>query len=121
HGRVPVGKQNIGLIAEERKPHLTNQVIGDPRVGDQEWAKREGMVAFAGYPLIVGEKVVGVLAIFARHALSENALRALASIADGIALGIVRHQAEEKLKDSLRSLAAINAVVDRACIIATTD
>lgn len=48
HSRVPVGKFKIGLIAEEREPHLTNSVVGDARVGDQEWAKREGMVAFAG-------------------------------------------------------------------------
>jgi hypothetical protein len=40
HSRVPVGTFKIGLIASERKPHLTNQVVGDPRVGDQEWAKR---------------------------------------------------------------------------------
>jgi PAS domain S-box-containing protein len=53
HGRVPVGKFKIGLIAEERTPHLTNAVIGDPRVSDQKWARREGMVAFAGYPLVV--------------------------------------------------------------------
>jgi len=54
HGRVPVGKYKIGLIAQERKPHLTNSVVGDPRVNDQDWAKREGMVAFAGYPPAVG-------------------------------------------------------------------
>src|SRR5262249_16514609 len=29
HGRVPVGKFKIGLIAHERRPHLTNSVIGD--------------------------------------------------------------------------------------------
>jgi len=50
HGRVPVGKFKIGLIAEERKPHLTNRVVGDPRVGDQEWAKREGMVPLPVIP-----------------------------------------------------------------------
>src|SRR5207302_4762210 len=55
HSRVPVGKYKIGQIAQERQPHLTNAVVGDPRVGDQEWAKREGMAAFAGYPLVVDE------------------------------------------------------------------
>ncbi|MCI0536898.1 MAG: PAS domain-containing protein [Verrucomicrobiales bacterium] len=100
HGRVPVGKFKIGLIAEERKPHLTNSVVGDPRVGDQEWARREGMVAFAGYPLIVAGRVVGVMAMFARHELSENTLRELASIADGIGLGIVRQETEEALRNS---------------------
>ena len=32
HGRVPVGKFKIGLIAEEKMPHLTNSVVDDPRV-----------------------------------------------------------------------------------------
>ena len=69
HGRVPVGKFKIGLIAAERRPHLTNSVAGDPRVGDQEWARREGMVAFAGYPLLVEGRLVGVLSMFARAPL----------------------------------------------------
>jgi PAS domain S-box-containing protein len=50
HGRVPVGSFKIGLIAQERQPRLTNDVLSDPRVHDKEWAQREGMVAFAGYP-----------------------------------------------------------------------
>ena len=37
HGRVPVGQYKIGLIAQERKPHLTNAVAADPRVSDPEW------------------------------------------------------------------------------------
>src|SRR5882724_212471 len=32
HARVPVGRFKIGLIASEHKPHLTNTVVGDPRV-----------------------------------------------------------------------------------------
>ncbi len=65
HGRVPVGDLKVGLIAQERRPHLTNAVIGDPRVGNQEWAQREGMVSFAGYPLVVKDRIVGVMALFA--------------------------------------------------------
>ncbi|HST59171.1 MAG TPA: GAF domain-containing protein, partial [Longimicrobium sp.] len=65
HSRVPVGALKIGRIASEQKPHLTNAVPDDPRVSDPEWARREGMVGFAGYPLIVEGQVVGVLAMFA--------------------------------------------------------
>ena len=100
HGRVPVGKFKIGLIAQERKPHLTNQVVGDPRVGDQEWAKREGMVAFAGYPLLVEDHLVGVVAMFARNTLADVTLQGLASIANNIALGIERKQAEARIRES---------------------
>ncbi len=95
HARVPVGQFKIGKIAQERKAHLTNQVIGDSRVRDQEWAHREGMVAFAGYPLIVGEQLLGVLALFARKTLDPTALEALRLVCDAIALGIKRFGAEQ--------------------------
>lgn len=94
HGRVPVGRYKIGMIAEERQPHLTNEVQHDERVSDKEWARREGMVAFAGYPLMVDGRVVGVLALFARRELPQRTLNALASVADATATAIVRKQAE---------------------------
>ena len=34
HGRVPVGHLKIGLIALERRPHWTNDVLNDPRIHD---------------------------------------------------------------------------------------
>ncbi len=101
HGRVPVGKFKIGLIAQERAPRLTNDVLSDPRVGDHEWAKREGMVAFAGHPLIVQDRVVGVMAMFARHPLSDSTLSALASVADSIAVGVERVRSEERLQEAM--------------------
>ena len=107
HGRVPVGKFKIGLIALERQPHLTNFVIGDPRVGDQEWARREGMVSFAGYPLMVEDHVVGVMAMFARRPLSDAVLRAMETISFGIALSIRQKQDEAALRVSERRKAAI--------------
>ncbi len=110
HSRVPVGHLKIGLIAQEREPHLTNNVIGDPRVSDQEWAKREGMVAFAGYPLIVEDHLVGVVAMFSRKTLTETTLQALASVANGIALGIERKQAEERLTEQTEIVKTINRI-----------
>ncbi|MCQ4574236.1 MAG: EAL domain-containing protein [Candidatus Brocadiales bacterium] len=98
HSRVPVGTLEIGLIAKERKPHLTNDVISDPRVSDKEWARREGMVAFAGHPLIVENQLVGVMAMFAVKTLAKETTEALASVADEIALGIQRKQAEETIQ-----------------------
>ena len=100
HGRVPVGKFKIGLIAQERKPHLTNDVMSDPRVGNQEWAKREGMVAFAGYPLLAGDQVVGVMAMFSREPVTEETLNALALVADTLAQTIQRKRSEEELHAS---------------------
>jgi PAS domain S-box-containing protein len=95
HGRVPVGQFKIGLIAAERKPHLTNEVLGDPRVSDQEWAQRERMVAFAGYPMVLGDRLIGVLAAFSRRPFSGASLVAMRTIASGVAQGIERRRAED--------------------------
>ncbi len=100
HSRVPVGQFKIDLIAQERQPHLTNTVIGDPHVYDQEWAKRKRRVAFAGYPLLVEDRLVGVLAMFTRQPLTAFTLEALAAVADKVALGIERKQGEEALRKS---------------------
>ena len=113
HSRVPLGQYKIGAIARERRPHLTNQVVGDPQVHDQEWARREGLVAFAGYPLVVHERVLGVMAMFARHVLSEFVPKALASVASAVAVGIERKRAEEALRQSeerLRQVQKMEAV-----------
>src|SRR5204862_97560 len=100
HSRVQMGQYKIGLIAQEKKPHLTNHVQTDERVSDKEWAKSEGMVAFAGYPLLLEGRVLGVLALFARWPLADSVLKALGSVADSIALGIERKRAQIALAES---------------------
>ena len=100
HSRVKMGEYKIGWIAHEKKPLLTNNVQSDPRVSDQKWAAREGMVAFAGYPLLIEDRVLGVLAMFARQPLACNILDTLRSIADSIALGIERKRAQMALTES---------------------
>ncbi len=104
HGRIPVGSLKIGLIAQERVPQLTNAVIGDPRVPDQEWAKRTGMVAFAGYPMLLGERVLGVVGMFARRELGSEILGGLAALCNVLALGIDRKRSEAALHDSVEAL-----------------
>lgn len=90
HARVPVGSWQIGAIAAEQKPYLSNNIQNHPNISDFESAKREGMVAFVGYPLIVEKQLVGVMAMFSRHPLSEEVLEDLALIAYEIAVGIER-------------------------------
>jgi len=98
HARVPVGRFKIGMIAAERRPHLTNDVLHDPRVGDREWAARENLVAFAGHPLLLDSKLVGVMALFSRKPLSDFILQTLANTANTIAMGVERLRSEEALK-----------------------
>jgi two-component system, cell cycle sensor histidine kinase and response regulator CckA len=60
----------------------------------------EGVEVFAGYPLIVEEQLVGVLAVFTRKELPETTITTLAAIADSLALGIQGKWAESVLRES---------------------
>jgi GAF domain-containing protein/CheY-like chemotaxis protein/two-component sensor histidine kinase len=110
HGRVPMGQFKIGRIARDGVAHLTNEVQSDPWVSDPEWARREGMASFAGYPLIIEGKVIGVMALFARKPLADDTLTALAAIADSVAIGIERTRADERAREERDTLEVVNLV-----------
>ncbi len=101
HARIQIGQFKIGKIAKERKPHLTNDVLSESDDEEREWARREGLVSFAGHPLIVENRLVGVMGMYAWHPLSETAFSTLTSIADGISLGIERKFSDVTVKRAL--------------------
>jgi len=102
YSRIPVGDLKVGWIAREKKAHLTNDVMNDPRVNDKGWAQSHGMVAFAGYPLVVEDRLIGVVALFARRPLPESILDTLATVAGTIAQGIERKRAEQAVRERER-------------------
>ena len=96
-GCAPVGGIHIAYITEHCKSYTTNTAIGDPHIDDQDWLRQEQIVSFAGHPLLVSGRLVGILTLFARHPLSSATLEALAGVADNIALGIERKESEQSL------------------------
>ena len=123
HSRIPLGALKIGLIAQERCPHVTNDVLHDPRISDREWAQREGMAAFAGYPLLMGRRVVGVIGLFAREPLGAQTLQLLEAIADVLAQGVERKRTEDALRrymEGRRILAEASAILGNSLDYETT-
>ena len=102
--RVRVGNSSVGAIAASRVPCLTTAQEIDSPLDDPDWAEREGIVAFAGYPLLVDSKLVGVMAIFARRDFSSSATDSMAAVADAVAVGIERKRAEAELARHTRHL-----------------
>jgi PAS domain S-box-containing protein len=100
HSRIRVGENKIGRVAQERVPELVNFGVGGGRVRDSEWAKREKLVGFAAYPLLVDDELVGVMALFSRNPLPKEILDVLAAVANAVALGINRKRGEEALRES---------------------
>lgn len=86
YSRIPLGISIIGFIAQTRQPYETNDVPNDVCIGAKDWVQREGLVSFAGYPLIVEDRLVGVMALFCRQPLSGATLNTLGWIANSIAV-----------------------------------
>jgi signal transduction histidine kinase len=110
--RVPLGQSAIGRIAEERRPRVTNALVENSG-SEQEWAAREGLVAFVGHPLLVEGRLVGVAAAYARTPLDEVGLSGFVSAAGEIAQCIERQRVEEALRGSeeqVRQLQKMEAV-----------
>jgi DNA-binding CsgD family transcriptional regulator len=75
--RVPMGAFKVGKIAKNRIAFLSNNLPEEPWVKDREWAIANQIKGFAGYPLVVGDRVIGVLATFSYHALTPEFLEVL--------------------------------------------
>ncbi|KAM3110445.1 PAS domain-containing protein [Phormidesmis sp. 146-33] len=99
YSRVSMNSPKLGRIAQEGFPLLINNVFDESFV-DQEWAEREGIVAFAGYPILLDEQLVGVIAMFARQSIPVSHCEALGFAAREMALGIKRKQAEAALQNN---------------------
>ncbi len=95
-----VGESKIGYIAQSRAPLLTNDVSHDPHVSDPRWIAREGLRAFAGYPLMVEGRLLGVVALFARHELSERVMADLGPVTASIAQFVERRRVEAATRRS---------------------
>lgn len=91
---LPLDQSRIGQIALEKQPDLTNSWLAE--ADDKAAAERDGLVAFAGYPLLAGERLVGVLALYAKHDLEADTLNSLASISDIIVQGVERKRVEDE-------------------------
>jgi signal transduction histidine kinase len=102
--RVRVGDGTIGRIATDRAPRIARGADVDIESGVPGWTRREGMVAFAGYPLLLHGKLIGVLAVFAHQEFAQPSLDAIAAVADGVALSVDRTRAEREVARYTRDL-----------------
>ena len=99
-GGVAVGSPGIGTIGAELHPYLSNEAVGDPRVPEQAWVVERGITAFAGYPLAVQGRLIGVMATFGMRPITDFAFKAAGSVADALAVGVANKQAEQALRRS---------------------
>jgi DNA-binding Lrp family transcriptional regulator len=74
----------IGPIVKTHKPAITNDVSNDPRIKHHDWAKKEKLRSFAGYPIMYKNTSIGVLAIFSERYLTPADFELLGIFCDQI-------------------------------------
>ncbi len=75
----------------------------------------------AGYPLVVGERLIGVWAMLARHPISDEVFDAMGAMANAIAVGLDRKRAAEAMARSEGWLATTLASIGDAVIATDGD
>ena len=85
---IAIGQGPIGLIAQNQQP----QHMLDSHAAWQEFDTAclagHGIRSFVGYPLLVADQLVGVLAVYAANPVSELLITALSSVVASVALAI---------------------------------
>jgi PAS domain S-box-containing protein len=74
-------QHDLSWLAQRRRPYVTNAAADDSLLHSAGWIREQGWNVFAGYPLVVEDRVVGVMAIFGKRELSGSAQRTLAALA----------------------------------------
>ncbi len=104
HRRVPLGSYKIGRIAAGMgSKFVTNDVMNDPMIHDQEWAKELCLTSFAGFKLnSKDDKPVGVLALFKKTPLDPDSEVLIEDLTNTISQVIISGNVERELRYSER-------------------
>src|SRR6202162_243114 len=113
-GRVERGMSEIGQVAELRVPIVTNDPANHRQVGLSPWMTEEGIQAFAGFPLVVGEQLLGVLAGYHRRPLDRNTIELLNLFAQDRATAIQEAHLFHLATEQTARLTALNVELQRA-------
>ena len=113
YARVPIGARKIGRIAETREAIWTNDLAHDDRIADAAWARDNGLVSFAGWPLTFRGSLEGVLATFARRALTDAERPRMALFALQAAIAIENARLFAEVRALEERLKAENAYLRR--------
>jgi PAS domain S-box-containing protein len=115
------GEGVAGLAASTREPVIIPEIASDPRFLNRAWAAAEELVSCLILPLLYGDRVTGVLAIYTRtpHQFVEEEVSLLRSFAGQAAIAIenarlyeaIRQHAstlEQRVQERTRALQAVN-------------
>ncbi len=114
--RMRVGEGLVGCVVATRAPLAIADVGSDPRTLNSEAARAHGLAAFAGVPLLIGDRVLGALAIGLtdRHEYSPEELDVLVSLGNQAAIALDNAallESERRRREHVAALLDINTKI----------
>jgi signal transduction protein with GAF and PtsI domain len=64
---LKLGEGVVGNVAKQKTPLTILDVLKEPRYKEKELARKEGLVSMLSVPLIVKDKVIGVINVYTSH------------------------------------------------------
>jgi two-component system nitrogen regulation sensor histidine kinase GlnL len=118
-----------GHVARTREVLRVDDVLADARTVNVDWIRREGLVSYVGLPLVVSDRLMGVLGVYVRrrHRFSPEELELLTSFGTHAAIAInnarvfEESEARRRAAESLaRSAHALTETLDVSTVAART-
>ncbi|MBI3977582.1 MAG: PAS domain S-box protein [Chloroflexi bacterium] len=101
-GRLRLDQSPIGAIAAGRWAFSTNELLSERWLQDREQARRQRIAAFAGFPLLATDRLLGVMGVFSCRRWDQDDLIALATFADQLAIAIEKARLLAQLQVALK-------------------
>ena len=98
--QLSMSERELDRLMDTKMPYVNNALRRDPRPDRQSWAVRRGLTALVAHPLVVDDRLLGVVVAFAAQSLDATALSALAAGAGDIARCLDRKQVGDALQGS---------------------
>jgi len=97
--RIPLGIRKVGHIGGTGEPIIVKEIERDSAwIARPDWARRENIRGFHGQPIIYKGEVLGVLAVFSRTPVADEAPVWLRMIADHVAVAIANTRALREIE-----------------------
>jgi len=97
--RFPLGVCKVGRIGKTGEQLVINEMDNNlVWIAKPDWAKQEGIRGFHGQPIIYKGETLGVLAVFQREPVTEEATVWFRMIADHVAVAIANARAFEEIE-----------------------
>ncbi|MDP8258550.1 MAG: GAF and ANTAR domain-containing protein [Candidatus Aadella gelida] len=87
---IKFGEGIVGLVAKEKKPIVIDDVIEEKRYKQRSLAKKEGLVSMLSVPMLVNDKVIGVINVYTveSYKFTKSDIDLLSAVANQAAVAI---------------------------------